>query len=104
MQKIYNNTGIYLRNNIKRHCTILKDIIPNINVFSKHNIPYIDRIEIQIYNPNTVSKYSIYRNNIFTSTIWFKKNGLVIYKEFDDTNFEKMMNKINIFISDEIKI
>ena len=104
MLKIYNNTRSLLRNNIKRHCTVLKDIIPDINVFSKHNIPYIDRIEIQIYNPNTVSKYSIYRNNIFTSTIWFKKNGLVIYKEFDDTNFEKMVNKINMFINDEIKI
>ena len=96
--------GLHLRKSTIRYCTILKDIVPNVTNFSKNNIQYIDKIDIQIYNSNTVSQHSIMRNNIYTSTIWFKKNGMTIYKEFDDNDFEKMVNKINHFINNEIKI
>ena len=96
--------GLHLRKSTIRYCTVLKDIVPDVKNFSKNNIQYIDRIEIKIYNPKTVSQYSILRNNIYTSTIWFVKNDMTIYKEFDDSDFEKMVNKINIFINNEIKI
>jgi len=104
MQIIFTKRNIYLFRNTIRYCTVLKDIIPEIKIFSKYNIKYIDRIEIKIYNPNTVSQNSIFRNNTYNSTIWFIKNDMTIYKNFDDNNFEKMVNKINIFIENEIKI
>ena len=103
MQTMFINRNIPLLKNTNRFCTILKDIIPEIKIFSKHNIKYIDRIEIKIYNPNTISQNSTFRNNTYTSTIWFIKNGMTIYKDFDGNDFEKMVNKINIFIKNEIK-
>ena len=78
-------------------------IVPVIN-FSKHNMQYIDKMEITIYNESTVSKASIFRKYMYTSQIYFKNNDMHLYKIFEDDDFDALLNRINNFISTEIKI
>jgi hypothetical protein len=77
--------------------------VPVLN-FSKHNMQYIDKMEIIIYNESTVSKASLFRQYMYTSQIHFKKNNLYLYKIFEDDDFDALLNSINNFISTEIKI
>jgi hypothetical protein len=50
-----------------------KTITHEINNFTLYNSQYIDRIDITVYNPKTISKDSIFRKNIYNATVYFLK-------------------------------
>lgn len=87
-----------------RKISSLSSITPHIKDFTKHNLQFIDKIEITIYNPNTVSSNSIFRNYQFNANISFLKNDMRLYKQFENNDFEILLNNIKKFINNEIKI
>ena len=70
----------------------------------KNNIKYIDKMEFTGYNSKTVSKNSVFRTHKYVSTIWFDKNKMVLYKNFENDEIEGLLKNINDFIQNEIKI
>lgn len=76
----------------------------NVNEKFKHNLNLVDKINIEIFNPNTVSKNSIFRNYVFNAEIKFQKNNTTIYQKFCSNNFENLIDQMNVFINQEIKL
>ena len=73
--------------------------------FSKYNIKFVDRIELTIYNPSTVSPHFMLRKNLYESVIYFNKNDDIrLTKTFKDDNFDKLIMRIKNFINIEIKL
>ncbi len=70
----------------------------------KHNIQYVDKIVIEIFNPKTVKNSSIFRNNIYNAEIKFDKDNITLYKKIASNDYEDLVNKMNLFIDSEIKI
>ena len=93
--------NLFIRRNIN---TIIKTITPEINNFTLYNSQYIDRIDITVYNPKTVSKDSLFRKNIYNATVFFSKNDMSLYKRFETDDFSMITTEINNFIKNEIKI
>lgn len=81
-----------------------KHIIHSVENIAKHNMKYIDRIDITIYNPKTVLKGSILRNSIYNASVFFYKDHLNVRKDLSNDIFEDLINDINITINSEIKI
>jgi hypothetical protein len=74
------------------------------NKIKLHNVKHIDHIEINIYNPKTVSKFSVFRQKIFQATIHFENNGLQARKEFSNNELNLLTRDINEFLDKEIKV
>ncbi len=75
-----------------------------LNNFAKHNIKYIDKINIEIFNPKTVYKGSIFRENNYVAYIHFKNDNMSLYKHVDAETIEILMEKMDKIISNEIKL
>ena len=86
--------NLFIRRNIN---TIIKTITPEINNFTLYNSQYIDRIDITVYNPKTVSKDSLFRKNIYNATVFFSKNDMSLYKSFETDDFSMITTEINNF-------
>ncbi len=54
----------------------------------------MDTLTITLYNPNSISTSSIFRNNIWNASIKFKKNGSTLYKDIEENNTETFIKKI----------
>lgn len=78
-------------------------ISKKINDFSKHNVYFIDTVDITIHHPDTVSKSSLYREHMYKATVKYTENGEKMYKVFEDDNFDTMYNKMQNFIHNERK-
>ena len=81
---------------------MIKRYITNIFKNKKYNLNnklyYVDKIEVIINNPCTVSKLNNKRNYIYESMVYMKKDDMTIHKSFNDDNFEKLMDRIQTFI------
>lgn len=75
-----------------------------INKIKSHNLKLIDHIEITMYNPDTVSKFSVFRKAIFHAEIHMKNNNIQVRKEFYNNDPEKLTREINDFLDKEIKV
>jgi len=80
---------------IKRYIT---NIFKNKKYYLNNKQLYIDKIEMVIHNPSTVSKMNNKRNFIFESMVYIKKDDMTIHKSFSDDDFDKLMNQIQTFI------
>ena len=87
--------------NICRNYIPTKENVDSIINFTRHNIKYINRFELTIRNPN---KCNFLYPTTYESTIWFEKNNMNIYKNFQNKNFQNLMDEVTDFISKEIKI
>ena len=80
---------------IKRYIThIFKNKKYNLN----NKLYYVDKIEMVMNNPSTVSKMNQTLNKIFESMVYIKKNDMTIHKSFSDDDFDKLMDRIQTFI------
>jgi len=78
-------------------------ISKKINDFSKHNVHFIDKLEITIHNPDTVSKTSPYREHMYKATVKYNQNGKMMYRIFENDDFDTMYNTMQNFIHNELK-
>lgn len=85
----------------KRTVSTLRMVLPKLTDFSKNNLQFIDKIDVTIYNPNTVSKNSVFRKNMYESNVCFINRGMYVQKKFENDNFEHMINDVNNFIDNE---
>ncbi len=79
-------------------------LIDHINKFNKHNLKYLEDIEIKIINPTKVSEFSIFRTHIFNAKITFMKNNMTVYKHFYKNDLTEMFIDIDKFVKSEIKL
>ncbi len=77
---------------------------PIIHKIKLNNLQHIDRIEISIYNPSTVSQFSTFRKTIFCTKIHFEKNNLQVSKEILNNEPTELIKEIDNFLNNEIKI
>jgi len=81
-----------------------KTTISNLGTIAKHNMKYIDKINIEIFNPSSVRKSSLFRPTVYKSTIHFNKDNLYFYKEINSHNLDDLVNEIKETIASEIKV
>ncbi len=75
-----------------------------INDFSSKNIQYFTSLNIKILNPKNVSPHTIFSTHIFQARIDFEKDNLSVSKEFKNNDFKNLLEDINNFVNEEIKI
>jgi hypothetical protein len=69
-----------------------------------HNLKFIDNIEIQMCNPNSINKNGIFRTHTFESRVYMVKDSIRLTKQFKSDNYNDLIEQINTFINNEIKI
>ena len=69
-----------------------------------HNLKFIDNIEIQMYNPSLINKNAIFRTHTFESRVYMVKDSIRLTKQFKSDNYNDLIEQINTFINNEIKI
>lgn len=74
-------------------------MIASTKQFSKHNSKFIDTINITINGPA-----ALWKTNTYGSTIWFSKNDMSVIKRFKSNDFDELINQMNIFMKNEIKV
>lgn len=75
-----------------------KEFIKN---FTKHNLHYIEYIEIKVRNP---AKHMFFNDKIYESTIYFTKKDMRIFKTHKNNDIDELYKEINMFIENEVKI
>lgn len=96
----------YLFDNMfRRTFSSIVSTMTHINNFSQHNLKYILKFNF-IENNIEHSSNTLYKNYIFkySTTIHFEKNGLVAQKTFNSNDLSKLIQDINDFIANEIKL
>ena len=67
------------------------------SVDSKH----IERLDITIWNP---SNKSILKTDNFEATLIIKKDDMRLFKNFYNDDYEKLLEAVDTFVRNEIKI
>jgi hypothetical protein len=70
-------------------------------MYFNHNCKYIERINIDIWNP---SKKSIFKEANFEATLHMNKDGIKLRKNFHNNDYNKLLQDVQCFIEKEIKI
>jgi hypothetical protein len=83
---------------------INKFFVSSKNNLYNYNCKFIDRIEIIMHNPNTIRDGSIFKNKLFSGTIWFEKDKMRLYKTFEDNKIDNLYKSMSEFVDKEIKI
>jgi hypothetical protein len=65
---------------------------------------YIDKIQITMYNPNTVTGTSLFRPAVWCAEVTFKKNNSVLYTSVESNDTEDFIKKIYSVVETEQKI
>ena len=81
-----------------------KNVTPILTNISQHNLKFIDKVEITMFNPTTVSNNSYFRKYIYEAIVWFKKDDMTLYKKFENNDHNLLTSDINNFIKNDIKI
>jgi hypothetical protein len=66
-----------------------------------HNLKYIEKIEITVWNP---SHKSLFKTVNFEACLHLKKDDSIFYKNFYNNNYEKLLKDLQSFVETEIKI
>ncbi len=71
------------------------------STYFKHNYKYIEKINITIWNP---SRQTILKDADFEATLYIAKDGMRLYKNFHNDNYEDLMKDVQSFVETEMKI
>lgn len=83
---------------------LFNQLLINFTKFTKHNMNYIDKVHITLYNPKTIKSSNIFRKYPINMTVYFEKDNMQFNKDINCNTMEECYNRLKQTIDNEIKI
>ena len=86
---------------------MIKNLLTNLSKLTEKNMHHLDRIDITIYNPTTVSKHFL-RPTIYEASLVFDNHNRInntrVYKTLNSNSYEDLLIQLKNYIENEIKL